>query len=138
MSDRLGTLSKIKPAPVQREEVVPTKRTKQKAASPEIDPTFQPVVDAFAGYRDLAQGKLMSSYGLKVNGKIFAMFGTKQFVTKLPQQTRRRAGEWRRWQALRSRSGQSHEKVCRGPGKGRLGGAGQGGLRFRETRQMVS
>ena len=28
---------------------------------------------------------MMSSYGLKVNGKIFAMFGRKQFVTKLPK-----------------------------------------------------
>lgn len=27
----------------------------------------------------------MSSYGLKVNGKIFAMFGRRQFVTKLPK-----------------------------------------------------
>jgi hypothetical protein len=28
---------------------------------------------------------MMSSYGLKVNGNIFAMFGRKQFVTKLPK-----------------------------------------------------
>lgn len=28
---------------------------------------------------------MMSSYGLKVNGKIFAMFGRKQFVTKIPK-----------------------------------------------------
>jgi hypothetical protein len=28
---------------------------------------------------------MMSSYGLKVNGKIFAMFGGKQSVTKLPK-----------------------------------------------------
>ena len=28
----------------------------------------------------------MSSYGLKVHGKIFAMFGRRQFVTKLPKQ----------------------------------------------------
>ena len=27
----------------------------------------------------------MSSYGLKINGKIFAMFGRGQFVTKLPK-----------------------------------------------------
>lgn len=27
----------------------------------------------------------MSSYGLKVNGKIFAMFGKDQFVVKLPK-----------------------------------------------------
>lgn len=28
---------------------------------------------------------MMSSYGLKVNGKIFAMFGRRQFVAKLPK-----------------------------------------------------
>jgi hypothetical protein len=28
---------------------------------------------------------LMSSFGLKVNGKIFVMFGRKQFVAKLPK-----------------------------------------------------
>lgn len=28
----------------------------------------------------------MSSYGLKVNGKIFAMFGRGEFVTKLPKE----------------------------------------------------
>lgn len=28
----------------------------------------------------------MSSYGLKVNGKIFAMFGRGKFVAKLPKQ----------------------------------------------------
>ena len=28
---------------------------------------------------------MMYSYGFKVNGKIFAMFGRRQFVTKLPK-----------------------------------------------------
>ena len=28
---------------------------------------------------------MMSSYGLKVNGKIFAMFGRSKFVAKLPK-----------------------------------------------------
>ncbi len=65
---------------------MPTKKTKPKAASPEIDPRFQPVVNAFAAYRDVSGGKMMSSYGLKVNGKIFAMFGRRQFVTKLPRE----------------------------------------------------
>ena len=61
------------------------KKTKQKPASTEIDPSFRPVVAAFARHRDVTGGKLMSSYGLKVNGKIFAMFGRKQFVAKLPK-----------------------------------------------------
>jgi TfoX/Sxy family transcriptional regulator of competence genes len=72
-------------AQVQRVEVMPTKKIKQKTHSPEIDPSFQHVVDAFAAYRDVTGGKMMSSYGLKVNGKIFAMFGRRQFVTKLPK-----------------------------------------------------
>jgi hypothetical protein len=28
---------------------------------------------------------MMSSYGLKVNGEIFAIFGRRQFITKLPK-----------------------------------------------------
>ena len=54
-------------------------------AAVEIDPRFRPVVDAFANHRDVTGGKVMSSYGLKVKGKIFAMFGRKQFVAKLPK-----------------------------------------------------
>lgn len=61
------------------------KKTKQKPVATEIDLRFGPVVDAFRNYRDVTAGKMMSSYGLKVNGKIFAMFGRKQFVTKLPK-----------------------------------------------------
>lgn len=61
------------------------KKSKQKSAATEIDPSFRPVVDAFAHHRDVTCGKLMSSYGLKVNGKIFAMFGRRQFVVKLPK-----------------------------------------------------
>lgn len=61
------------------------KKAKRKPAAAEIDSRFRPVVDAFANYPDVTGGKMMSSYGLKVNGKIFAMFGRKQFVTKLPK-----------------------------------------------------
>ena len=50
----------------------------------EIDPRFAPVVKAFAKHRDVSAGKLMASYGLKVHGKIFAMFGRGKFVAKLP------------------------------------------------------
>ena len=64
---------------------MPRKTTKHNPAAAEIDRRFRPVVDAFANYRDVTGGKMMSSYGLKVNGKIFAMFGRKQFVTKLPK-----------------------------------------------------
>jgi hypothetical protein len=61
------------------------KTTKHRPTAGEIDPRFRPVLDAFVQYRDVTRGKMMSSYGLKVNGKIFAMFGRKQFVTKLPK-----------------------------------------------------
>jgi TfoX/Sxy family transcriptional regulator of competence genes len=64
---------------------VPRKESRQNRAAAEIDPRFRPVVDAFANSPDVTEGKMMSSYGLKVNGKIFAMFGRKQFVTKLPK-----------------------------------------------------
>jgi len=64
---------------------VPGKKTKQNPTAAEIDPRFRPIVDAFANHRDVTAGRMMSSYGLKVNDKIFAMFGRRQFVTKLPK-----------------------------------------------------
>ncbi len=60
------------------------KPTKRREAG-DLDPSFAPVVKAFAKNRDVSRGKMMSSYGLKVNGKIFAMFGRSRFVTKLPE-----------------------------------------------------
>ena len=51
----------------------------------EIDPSFAPVVSAFARHRDVTYGKLMSSNGLKVKGKIFAMFSRGRLVVKLPK-----------------------------------------------------
>ena len=51
----------------------------------EIDPSFAPVVNALVRRRDVTYGKLMSSNGLKVKGKIFAMFGQGRFVVKLPK-----------------------------------------------------
>jgi TfoX/Sxy family transcriptional regulator of competence genes len=62
---------------------VPGKKTKLSLA--DVDPRFRPVVEAFRDHRDVTAGRMMSSYGLKVNGKIFAMFGRKQFVAKLPK-----------------------------------------------------
>lgn len=50
-----------------------------------LDPQFSHVVKALSRKRDVTYGKLMSSYGLKVNGKIFAMFGRGKFVAKLPK-----------------------------------------------------
>ena len=60
------------------------KGTKKPAG--EVDPRFVPVVNSFAEIRDVSAGRLMASYGLRVNGKIFAMFGRGKFVAKLPKE----------------------------------------------------
>jgi TfoX/Sxy family transcriptional regulator of competence genes len=52
---------------------------------PRIDPRFAPVAAAFSRHRDVTAGTMMSSYGLKVDGKIFAMYGRDKFVAKLPK-----------------------------------------------------
>jgi TfoX/Sxy family transcriptional regulator of competence genes len=52
---------------------------------PRIDPRFAPVAAAFSRHRDVTAGMMMSSYGLKVNGKIFVMYGRDKFVAKLPK-----------------------------------------------------
>lgn len=57
----------------------------ERTEAPEVDPAFMPVIAAFANVPDVSRGKMMSSYGLKVNGKVFAMFGRGKFVAKLPK-----------------------------------------------------
>lgn len=52
----------------------------------EVDARFKPVVAAFAKTRSVTAGMMMSSYGLKVKGKIFVMFVRGKFVAKLPKQ----------------------------------------------------
>lgn len=49
------------------------------------DPRFAPVAAAFVDHPDVTAGTMMASYGLKVNGKIFAMYGCQKFVAKLPK-----------------------------------------------------
>src|SRR5438132_1109625 len=49
------------------------------------DPKFAPVVDAFAKEKNISTGVMMSSFGLKVNKKIFAMHWRGQLVVKLPK-----------------------------------------------------
>lgn len=63
---------------------MPAKKTTK--GESEIDPRFKPVVEAFAADPLVSGGRMMSSYGLKVKGKIFAMFGRDQFVAKLPRE----------------------------------------------------
>lgn len=50
-----------------------------------VDPAFRPVADAFKNDRAVTAGRMMASFGLKVNGKIFAMFVMGKFVAKLPK-----------------------------------------------------
>ncbi|MGE5717963.1 MAG: hypothetical protein ACM369_15035 [Acidobacteriota bacterium] len=61
------------------------KKSSTLAKTYEPDPAFAPVVDAFAGKRDVTRGMMMASYALKVGGKIFAMYGKGRFVVKLPK-----------------------------------------------------
>ena len=57
----------------------------KRPADSEVVPRFLDVVDAFAKDCKVSRGKMMSSYGFKVDGKIFAMFGRDRFVAKLPK-----------------------------------------------------
>ena len=56
-----------------------------KKVTAEIDPRFAPVVEAFTRDAAVSSGVMMSSFGLKVKGKIFAMMVRGKFVAKLPQ-----------------------------------------------------
>jgi len=61
------------------------RRAKAPAASAEVDPKFAEVAAAFAKDRAVTAGRMMSSFGLKVGGKIFAMHSRNAFVVKLPK-----------------------------------------------------
>lgn len=63
-------------------------RARKSAAEPaavEADPAFAPVAAAFAGDPEISAGRMMASFGLKVNGKIFAMHARGCLVAKLPR-----------------------------------------------------
>lgn len=62
------------------------KKTSRAPGNEQIDPRFAPVVEAFAKNRQVTRGRMMSSCGLRINGKIFAMFSRGRFVTKLPRE----------------------------------------------------
>jgi hypothetical protein len=55
------------------------------AAPMAVDPAFAPVAAAFAGDPEVSAGRMMASFGLKVNGKIFAMHVRGSLVAKLPR-----------------------------------------------------
>ena len=65
--------------------VIVDRTAKRTIGTAAIDPRFVPVIDAFVEDRHVSKGKMMSSYCLKVNGRIFAMFGKCGFVVKLPK-----------------------------------------------------
>jgi hypothetical protein len=77
--------SPASPSGAMGRDVMTAKKTAKERPPAEADPSFAPVVDAFATDPCVSRGKMMSSYGLKVNGKIFAMFGKGKFVAKLPK-----------------------------------------------------
>lgn len=60
-------------------------RAPKAAAEPAVDPRFAPIVDEFRHDPAVTAGKLFSAIGLKVDGKIFAMFPKGEFVAKLPK-----------------------------------------------------
>jgi hypothetical protein len=65
---------------------IPPKLREQMGAG-DVDPRFAPVVDAFAKDGQVTYGgKGFGATGLKVNGKIFAMFSKGKFVAKLPKE----------------------------------------------------
>jgi TfoX/Sxy family transcriptional regulator of competence genes len=64
---------------------MPAKSTSKARDDADIDPRFAPIAAAFAADPSVSRGWMMSSYGLKVNGKIFAMFGKGRLVLKLPK-----------------------------------------------------
>jgi hypothetical protein len=68
-----------------RESVKKRPRTTARKAEAAIDPRFAPVMKAFAGDPKVSFGMMVSSFGLKVNGKIFAMMVRGKFVAKLPK-----------------------------------------------------
>ena len=87
--------------------------------TPEIDARLMPVVDAFSNDRQVSRGKMMSSYGLKVRGKIFAMFGRGRFVVKLPKKrVEELVGDGQR-RALRPRSRKADKGMGSGLGRKR-------------------
>lgn len=53
--------------------------------SPDAEDPFPRLVDAFADEPDVTSGTMMASVGLKVRGKIFAMFVKGALVVKLPK-----------------------------------------------------
>lgn len=62
-----------------------TRKPSKETRDADVDPRFAPVVDAFAADPEVTAGRMMASFGLKVNGRIFAMVVKGRLVVKLPK-----------------------------------------------------
>jgi TfoX/Sxy family transcriptional regulator of competence genes len=75
-----------KATPSKATKATKSRRTaKSSGDPPAMDPRFAEVAEAFAKDRAVTVGRMMSSFGLKVGGKIFAMLSRDAFVAKLPK-----------------------------------------------------
>ena len=64
----------------------PAARKGKAGAEAPVDPAFLPIVQAFAGQRDVSRKRMFSTSSvLSVKGKIFAMLVKQRFVAKLPR-----------------------------------------------------
>jgi len=86
VAENLATAHAVSRYGMKKAKKAAAKKPTQAGAVPEIDPRFAPVASAFARNRSVTAGTLMSSYGLKINGKIFAMSVRGELVVKLPKQ----------------------------------------------------
>jgi hypothetical protein len=59
-------------------------KSKSKSPPPPAAAPFTPVAAAFSRAPNVTAGKMMASFGLRVNGKIFAMHVRGDLVVKLP------------------------------------------------------
>ena len=63
----------------------PARAAAKPATEPGVDPRFAPILAEFRHDPAVTAGKLFSAIGLKVDGRIFAMFPKGEFVAKLPK-----------------------------------------------------
>ena len=64
----------------------PASAAKSRQHPPDVDPRFARVARAFSKDPEVTYGKMFASMGLKVRGKICAMFVKGRFVAKVPKE----------------------------------------------------
>jgi hypothetical protein len=66
---------------------MPKKPRKKSEPADDVDPSFAPIVKAFAGDRNVSRRKMFSTSSvLSVGGKIFVMLAGGKLVVKLPRE----------------------------------------------------